>query len=1335
MNDHSIWLINKKNITHVFTDGSSVEVFVNTTNVESVTINGDINPPELSITSPTTDALVPRRPEIKLSFEEVGVGVHIPSIKLTVNGTEVAATCTGDLLTATCTPNVDLLDEILTLSLSIEDRALNLSNVASVTVKLDSDGDGVPDLRDTYPEDPTRWRLAAVTNTQTALNVQAIKLNWAQHIDPPNTKGYVIYRTQFGQAETKITPTPLTTLEYIDTNVTNATGYSYRVVAVDTRDYEGEPGTVNNFFVAYNYIPVTNLTAARNPVAALLNWQVAPGKRYQLYRAEEAAAAQPIITFPENTLTYTDHNTLWNKTYFFRISTLADFVDVFTNLPVIVEGPLSAPVELPALPPLGLKVYDAYPIAADSFELTLLDPDTMSITGRYTEATGPVSVTATATNGTVKTQERSDSKFNLLLPVAQGLNWTVAVSELTVPDRTTTLSLTLKEDTEAPVITISGEANPSVDTESILISGTAVDIGIGVREVFLTNNRYAGQEFGSILSAENYSSEMPLESGENVITVTAIDRMGNQATAQTTVTLRASVIPKISILTPATGSVFYDNTITVTGEVYTQQAADQIKITLGNQQVFPTQSSGLDTYSFSFTNVRLNEGFNPINVLVETPAGNAETAAIVSYSSTPPVAEVTPSPTITITSPRETSIVNATSVIISGDINSQAGISSVTIAGVSGVLTAGEIDDPLNLIGQTANYKTFQYEYSLAGIEGQVSIDIVVTDTLNQVTTKTLTLSNDTQAPVITVTTPGIVLSTAVNSVNEMPYKLQGTVNDINLSRFTINGNPVSLLPGATTGSYEFAVELNLPTGAGQIVSLEAWDTAGNPGSQELIFDVTLPVQIEIISPRDKTEIASSTTGANIDVVARLTGMEAGYIANLIFDTDAAVAMNRDGNVANLGIQTPLNTGEHTITIQIQDAAQQVVSSRSVNVSLKNIENIPLAVERTEPANDDNGIDPNERINVYFNQAIDPSLLSIQVHETVHGKTYDLASQEGKGMGELSLPGLIDIHKEMEALTGTLSQYPGNRYSTFNPAVLYNYGANIYVTVNYDNAELHRFNFKVKAVPTIISGMVRDQLGEAIEGIEVTIPEFELSGLSDEKGNFSLHSENAGKPVKGGRYTIVYNPDMAKAIYGTATNELSVQIGNVNNLITQVVPLLNPAIPFTYVRSGQNPTRLANGNMELDLTDTTLTFLNGRDTGNLHVQFLNTNELGFKTMKEAIPYWMYAVQPAGIEVSGSVGVKIQMPILFGSYDYVPANGTLVVMLGFSNNSKLIEPVGVGSIQDNIVTSVGKLSIQTMDYFGYAMVETEHQAILQRFADGETSSVELLKSELVQAISQ
>lgn len=1335
VNDHSLWLINKKYVTHILPDGTQIPVAHGLKNVEASAINGDINAPVLMLVSPVENGLISRKPEIKLTFTEVGVGVDIASINLKVNDADVSVSCSGDSIQTICIPGNDILSETVTLTLSLNDRALNQSNTVSATVKLDSDGDGVPDLRDTYPEDPTRWRLAAVTGIQVALETKTVKLDWAQHIDPPKTKGYVIYRTEFGQQETKVTPEPITTLEFIDSNVNNGTGYSYRIVAIDTRDYEGEPGVLHNFFVAYNDTVVTGFSAVREKVAGLLNWTEVQGKRYQLYRDESTATSTPVIQLPEASSTYLDHNPLWNLAYYYRISTLADFVDVFTDQAVVVEGPLSAPIELPPLPPLGLNIYDSHTIADNTFELTLLDPDTMSITGKYTEAVGTVSITATAADATSITQDRSDNKFNLLLPVAKGLNWTVSVSELTVANRTTTVNLILKEDKEAPVITIDGDANRSVDTESILITGTAVDIGIGIKDVYLTNNRFSGEEFGSILSGDNFSAEIPLESGENVVTVTATDRMGNQSSAQVTVTLRATVLPKISILTPQTGSVFYDNAITVTGEVYTSQAADSIKITLGNQQVFPTQSSSLDTYSYSFSNVRLNEGYNPLNVRVVTPAGSAESTTIVKYSSTPPEPEVTPAPFINLTSPRETTFLNATSIIISGDINSQAGISSVTVDGQlvsSSVTIAGQ---PVTLIGQTANYKTFQYEYSLIGVEGQVSIDIVATDSLNQVTTKTLKVSNDTLPPVITITTPGIVLSDLVNSTNEMPYKLQGTVTDINLTGFSINGTTVSLLPGTTAGSYEFAVDLNLPTRAAQIVALEAWDTAGNRSSQELIFDVTLPVEIEIISPRDKAEIASNTSGTNIDVVARLTGMEADYTANLVFDADAAVAMNMDGNVANLGIQTPLNSGEHNITIQILDASQQVISSRSVSVNLKNIENLPLAVERTEPANDEQGVDPNERINVYFNQAIDPALLQIQVHETVHGKTYDLSSQEAKGMGEISLPGLIEIHRDMESITGTLSQYPGNRYSTFNPANLYNYDGTIYVTVNYDGQELSRFNFKVKPVPTIISGMVRDQLGEAIEGLEVSIPEFKLSVLTDEKGNFSLHSKKAGKPLKGGRYSIIYNPDMGKAIYGTATNEVSIQLGNVNITSTQIVTLLNSAIPFTYVKTGQNPALLANGNMELDLSDATLTFPNGRNAGNLHIQFTSVQELAFGTMKEATPYWMYAVQPAGIEVSGSVGVKIQMPILFGSHDYVPPNGTLVVMLGFSKNSRMIEPVGVGRIEDNVVTSVNKLSMQTMDYFGYAMVNTEHQPILQRFATGETGSIELFKSELVQAISK
>jgi len=94
-----------------------------------------------------------------------------------------------------------------------------------------------------------------------------------------------------------------------------------------------------------------------------------------------------------------------------------------------------------------------------------------------------------------------------------------------------------------------------------------------------------------------------------------------------------------------------------------------------------------------------------------------------------------------------------------------------------------------------------------------------------------------------------------------------------------------------------------------------------------------------------------------------------------------------------------------------------------------------------------------------------------------------------------------------------------------------------------------------------------------------------------------------------------------------------------------------------------------------------------------------------------------------------------MPKLYGSYSYIPADGTLVLMLGFNPQSKIIEPVGVGRIQNRQVSSVGKLSLQRLDYLGYALVKESAQTVLQQFVAGDIGTVRGLMAALETAEGQ
>lgn len=338
-------------------------------------------------------------------------------------------------------------------------------------------------------------------------------------------------------------------------------------------------------------------------------------------------------------------------------------------------------------------------------------------------------------------------------------------------------------------------------------------------------------------------------------------------------------------------------------------------------------------------------------------------------------------------------------------------------------------------------------------------------------------------------------------------------------------------------------------------------------------------------------------------------------------------------------------------------------------------------------------------------------------------------------MGEIPAPKLVDIHRDMEPVAGDLSHYPGNRYVTFNPARRYIYSADIYVTVIYNNAELGRHRFKVKPIPTLVSGAVMDSTNVAATGVVVEVPELGLTTKVDKNGNYTFHSKDAGKPVKTGRYRLVVNPDLANPVYGTLSTWLNIEAGKVNSAKKLNLPLLNRNIPYAFIRSGQPQVTLARGNMTLDLSSATLRFPNSRRAGNVHIQLRPFGELSTNASIGAMPQWLYGVQPTGIKVDGEISVTLNMPKLYGGYQYIPANGTYVVMVGYDSESDIIKPVGVGVITDQKVSTVSPIPMTQLDYIGYAMVDEELQPILVRYATGEITHLEIFLTELEDAIGQ
>ncbi|MDA8138127.1 MAG: hypothetical protein M0036_05670 [Desulfobacteraceae bacterium] len=109
-------------------------------------------------------------------------------------------------------------------------------------------------------------------------------------------------------------------------------------------------------------------------------------------------------------------------------------------------------------------------------------------------------------------------------------------------------------------------------------------------------------------------------------------------------------------------------------------------------------------------------------------------------------------------------------------------------------------------------------------------------------------------------------------------------------------------------------------------------------------------------------------------------------------------------------------------------------------------------------------------------------------------------------------------------------------------------------------------------------------------------------------------------------------------------------------------------------------------------------------------------------MPTAAPYWVFALQPGGIGVSGGVGVRMAVPLRDESYSYLLGKGLYVVMVGLDPNSLTLMPVGVGKLdmQTKTLTSVAPLAMQRLDYIGFASVPAEAQAVIEQFVKGEIS---------------
>ena len=189
-------------------------------------------------------------------------------------------------------------------------------------------------------------------------------------------------------------------------------------------------------------------------------------------------------------------------------------------------------------------------------------------------------------------------------------------------------------DTTPPVVTISGPTSGtsySAASSPLSISGSASD-NVGVTLVSWVTDRGAS---GNASGTTNWTAGVALQSGTNIVTVTARDAAGNKSTDVLTVTYAVTtadtVPPTIRIVGPTSESSYTTNTGVVTLGGTASDNRGVTAVTWSNNRGGSGFSSG--TTSWSVPSVPLQGGTNIITVTAQDAAGNKGTDVLtVTYS-------------------------------------------------------------------------------------------------------------------------------------------------------------------------------------------------------------------------------------------------------------------------------------------------------------------------------------------------------------------------------------------------------------------------------------------------------------------------------------------------------------------------------------------------------------------------------------------------------------------------------------------------------------------------------------------------------------------------------
>jgi hypothetical protein len=532
---------------------------------------------------------------------------------------------------------------------------------------------------------------------------------------------------------------------------------------------------------------------------------------------------------------------------------------------------------------------------------------TVNLSGTASDADGVTQVTWTNDRGGSGTATGTTSWSVTAIPLQSGANvLTVTARDAANNTRTDSLTVTYTAaDTTVPAVSITGptsSATFTTGTSPLALSGTASD-NVGVTQVTWTNDRGGS---GTATGTTAWSvSAITLQSGANVLTVTARDAAGNTSTDTLTVTYNApdTTAPTTSITVPTSAATYTTTTSTVNMSGTATDAVGVTQVSWANSRGGNGTATG--TNAWAVTGIPLLSGSNVITITARDAAGNNGIDTLTVTYNVPD----TTNPAVTITGPTssDTHATSASPLAVSGTASDNVGVTQVTWANDRGG-------------SGTATGTTTWSASAISLLSGANVITVTARDAAGNTATDTITVTYtppDTTAPTASITAP---TSAATYTTTTSTLNVSGTASDaIGVTQVSWSNNRGG--SGTATGTTAWSVSGITLLGGSNVITITARDAAGNNGTDTLtvtynVPDTTNPA-VTITGPTSSDTHATSTSSLAVSG----TASDNVGVTQVSWTNDRGGSGNATGTTSWNASAISLLSGANVITITARDAA------------------------------------------------------------------------------------------------------------------------------------------------------------------------------------------------------------------------------------------------------------------------------------------------------------------------------------------------------------------------------------------------------------------------------